>query len=55
MAFLAYEQAKTNNSFKFGDGIVKSNVDETIMTIGNIAMNGMKETDVVILNEMLKN
>lgn len=54
MANLAYVQAKTGNSFKEGDGIVKKDVDKMIKTIGNIARFGMKETDKVILNEMLR-
>lgn len=53
MANLAYLQAKTGNSFKEGDGIVKTDVDKMIKTIGNIARFGMKETDKVILNEMI--
>lgn len=53
MANLAYLQAKTGNSFKEGDGIVKIDVDKMIKTIGNIARKGMKETDRVILNEMI--
>ena len=38
---------------KKGDGLVAYSVDETIRSIGAVAQ-GMKETDVVILNEMLK-
>lgn len=53
MANLAYIQAKSGNSFKEGDGIVKEDVDKMIKTIGNIARKGMKETDKVILNEMI--
>ncbi len=54
-AIMAYRQAKSGNSFKDGDGVVKKDVDETIKTIGHIGKYGMKETDVVILNEMLGN
>lgn len=53
MAFLAYKQAKTGNSFKAGDGIVKKDIDQMIKTIGHIAKEGMKKTDEVILNEMI--
>lgn len=53
MAFLAYKQAKTDNSFKPGDGIVKPDIDQMIKTVGHIAKYGMKETDKVILNEMI--
>ena len=53
MSLLAYRQAKEGNSFKAGDGIVKGDVDEMIKTVGHIAMEGMKETDEVILREMI--
>lgn len=53
MGFLAYKQAKEGNSFKPGDGIVKSDIDEMIKTVGHIAMEGMRETDEVILREMI--
>lgn len=44
------------SAFKFndGDGIVKSNVEETIEVVGNIASEGMKETDVTVLKYMIK-
>lgn len=54
-ALLAYKQAKTNNSFLSGDGIVKEDIDKTIETVGNIARYGMYNTDIVILQEMLNN
>ena len=53
MSFLAYKQAKEGNSFKPGDGIVKGDIDDMIKTVGHIAMDGMKETDEVILREMI--
>ena len=53
MSFLAYKQAKEGNSFKSGDGIVKDDVDDMIKTVGHIAKEGMKETDEVILREMI--
>ncbi len=52
-AFLGYDQAKTLNSYEIGHGIVKSKLDETIKTVGNIAKYGMKETDEIILKEIL--
>lgn len=52
-AFLGYRQARTDNSFMSGDGIVKETVDETIKTVGHIAKYGMRETDATILNEMI--
>lgn len=52
-AFLAYDQAKSDNSFVSGDGIVKPDLEQTIKTVGHIAKYGMKSTDEVILKEML--
>ena len=52
-AFMGYKQARLNKSYQKGDGLVAHSVDDTIKSIGIVAQ-GMKETDVVILNEMLK-
>lgn len=52
-ASLAYMQAKTDNSFEVGDGIVKENIDKTIDTVARIAKYGMKKTDEVVLSEMI--
>lgn len=52
-AFMGYKQARLNRSYQKGDGLVAHSVDDTIKSIGVVAQ-GMKETDVVILNEMLK-
>ncbi|MDU1341383.1 MAG: L-serine ammonia-lyase, iron-sulfur-dependent, subunit alpha [Veillonella sp.] len=51
-AFMGYKQARLNKSYQKGDGLVANSVDDTIKSIGIVAQ-GMKETDVVILNEML--
>ena len=53
IAYLSYIQAKTGNTFKKGDGIATSDVDKMIKRVGNIAKKGMRETDKVILNEMI--
>lgn len=52
-AIMAYKQAKSNNSFHSGDGIVKGSVDATIEAVCTIGRKGMKETDTVILKTML--
>lgn len=52
-ASLSYMQAKTDNSFEVGDGIVKENIDKTIKTVARIAKYGMKKTDEVVLSEMI--
>ena len=53
-SLLAYTQAKTENSFKAGQGIVKEDIDKTVQTVATIAREGMKQTDVVILETMLE-
>ena len=53
-SLLAYTQAKTDNSFKPGQGIVKEDIDHTVQTVATIAREGMKQTDVVILETMLE-
>ncbi len=53
VANMAYIQAKTGNTFKSGDGIVSDDIDKMIERVGNIAQKGMRETDRVILNEMI--
>ncbi|NLW42783.1 MAG: serine dehydratase subunit alpha family protein [Tissierellia bacterium] len=53
-AAVSYKQALASQNFEAGDGIVKSNLDETIITVGNIAKCGMKTTDEVVLEEMLR-
>lgn len=40
-------------AFKYGEGIVQDNVDNTIRSIGKIAKEGMKSTDMEILNIMI--
>lgn len=42
-------------AFKQGEGIVQGNVDDTIKSIGKIAKEGMKSTDIEILNMMIEN
>lgn len=54
-ANLAYQQAKSGNSFEVGDGIVKENLDKTIESVGKIARYGIKKTDEVVLSEMIEN
>lgn len=50
-----YYLAKNNRNFESGEGLLKTTIEETIRSIGHVAKEGMKETDVVVLNTMLKN
>lgn len=51
---MAYELSVAGRSFNKGDGIVKENIDDTIDSVSQIAKEGMRETDIKILNEMIK-
>lgn len=53
-AILGHTLAMEDVSFQAGDGIIKSDVEQTIAGVGLIAKNGMKTTDEVILKVVLK-
>ncbi len=46
---LGYEMYKTNNNFNGGDGILANDPEETIVNVGVLAREGMKQTDRTIL------
>ncbi len=52
-AFMSLDQAKRGKSFRSGDGMVKDDIDKMIVGVGKIAKDGMKETDAVLLDQML--
>lgn len=52
--FLGHFLAMENQSYNPYSGILKSTVDETILAVGKMARQGMKETDHVILNLMME-
>lgn len=54
-AFDSFYSSSKNRSFHFGEGIVGSNVENTIKNVGILGQDGMKITDEVILDIMLKN
>jgi L-cysteine desulfidase len=45
---------KEKKAFRSGDGLVKGNADKTIQSVGRMGREGMKCTDVEILNIMLE-
>ena len=53
-AFLGYQLAKSDISFKNGDGIVKGDIESTIASFSRMGREGMKFTDEEILNIMLE-
>ncbi len=50
---LAFNLARDGKVFKAGDGLVKDNIESTIDSIGRMAKEGMKSTDIEILNIMI--
>ena len=50
---LGYHMYRNNNEFKRGDGIVASNVENTIANVGILAKEGMQQTDRTILRIMV--
>ncbi|WP_410207335.1 serine dehydratase subunit alpha family protein [Fusobacterium sp.] len=54
-AFDSYYAASKNRKFEFGEGIVGRDVESTIKNVGVLGQEGMKTTDEVILDIMVKN
>ncbi len=52
-AIMAYDMSRNNRVFQPGDGLVKDNVEQTIASVGRMGREGMRSTDVEILNIML--
>lgn len=50
---LGYEMAIRNHSFPFGEGLVEEDYEQTLINIGRMGRQGMKSTDVEILNIMI--
>lgn len=53
-AFIAHKMAMVGRGYRAGEGIVKDDVEKTVSSIGQVASQGMKSTDQVILNVMLQ-
>ena len=50
---LGYEMAKRGRVFPFGEGLVEEDYEHTIRNFGRLGKDGMKATDVEILNMMI--
>ncbi|NCB73783.1 MAG: serine dehydratase subunit alpha family protein [Clostridia bacterium] len=50
---LGYEMYCDNQQFFGGDGIVKKGTENTLASVGRLGHDGMKETDIEILNIMI--
>lgn len=54
-AIMAHHLAMNERVYEDGCGLVKSDVEDTISTIGRLGKIGMRETDIEILNIMIGN
>ena len=52
-ALLGYSIAKEGRAFGAGEGLVKENAEKTIESVGQMGREGMRATDVEILNIMI--
>lgn len=53
-AILGYSMAREGIAFQPGEGLVKSDVEDTILSVGRMGRVGMAATDIEILNIMLE-
>lgn len=54
-ALTALHLSRNKRVFQPGEGLVKENVEDTIRSVGRMGREGMKATDIEILNIMLEN
>jgi L-cysteine desulfidase len=52
-ALMGYRLSKKQQAFRPGEGIIKDDIEKTIASVGRMGKEGMKSTDVEILNIML--
>jgi len=52
-AILASNMALRNDNFQNGDGIIGGSIEDTVANVSRLAKEGMKETDIEILNIMI--
>ncbi|HSK68468.1 MAG TPA: L-serine ammonia-lyase, iron-sulfur-dependent, subunit alpha [Candidatus Limnocylindria bacterium] len=52
-ALLAYDLARSGNAFQPGEGLAKPGVEQTISAVARVAREGMRDTDVTVLQAML--
>lgn len=49
-----YAMVRNNTNFNPGEGLLKEDIEDTIKSIGYMAREGMKQTDIEILNMMIE-
>lgn len=53
-AIMAWVLSRNDHVFRSGEGLVKDDVEQTIASVGRMGREGMKSTDIEILNIMLE-
>ena len=53
-ALMGHYLAMDSKTFSVGEGLIKENIDKTIWTISKMGRDGMKQTDIEILNLMIR-
>lgn len=54
-AILGHNMAMKNRAFQAGEGLIQDNAEDTIKAFGIVGKDGMKQTDIEVLNLMLGN
>ena len=52
-AIMGFTLAKKDRNFAIGEGLVKEDIEKTIQAFGRMGRDGMKSTDIEILNIMI--
>lgn len=52
--YTGFSMALKGRNFQPGDGLLKEDIEETIRSIGHVAKEGMRQTDIEVLKEMIK-
>lgn len=50
---MAHYMTMSDNTFPAGDGIVKEDIEDTMKSVGRLGKEGMKQTDIEIINIMI--
>ena len=54
-AVMGWEMSRAGDGFRFGEGVVEGDYEQTIRNYGRMGRDGMRSTDVEILNIMIGN
>ena len=54
-ALMGHYMAMNQSTFQSGDGIVQNEIENTLKSVGRLGRDGMKQTDIEILNIMIGN